>query len=98
MLSSDGSTIYSYFMFGSTKYLYFVGLSVSTGSVATTRYISSVSVSFVYGSSLNGDYVVATTYSPVSVVIYSISSSSFTIMTFSGVYIIGLAVEPSSGR
>ena len=59
VLSSDGSRIYSFFTFGPTNtYLYFCGLSVSDGSVRTTRYKSSASVSYVWGSALNGDYVV----------------------------------------
>ena len=59
VLSSGGSTIYLFFMFGwSTKYLYFAGLSVADGRVTTTRYKSSVTVSAVHGSALNGDYVV----------------------------------------
>ena len=58
VLSSDGSKIYSFFIFGSTKYLYFAGLSVSDGSVATTRYKSSVSLSNERGLALNGDYIV----------------------------------------
>ena len=58
VLSSDGSTVYSFFTFGATKYLYFVGLYVADGSVATTRYKSSASVSDVDGSALNGNYVV----------------------------------------
>ena len=59
VLSSDGSTVYSFFTFGPTNtYLYFCGLSVSDGSVRTTRYKSSTAVSNVLGSALNGDYVV----------------------------------------
>ena len=58
VLSSDGSTIYSFFTFGVTKYLYFAGLSVSDGSVATTRFKSSIAVPDLYGSALNGDYVI----------------------------------------
>ena len=97
VLSSDGSIVYSFFLFGSSTYLYFCGLSVSDGSVATTRYKSSVGQSSVWGSALNGDYVVATTFYP-SVVIYSISSSAFTIKSFSDNNIYGWGVEPSSGR
>ena len=59
ILSSDQSTIYSFFLFGSSTYLYFAGLSVAGGSVVTTRYKSSTSVSRVLESALNGDYVVA---------------------------------------
>ena len=57
VLSYDGSTVYSFFTFGAQTYLYFLGLTVSTGSVATTRYKSSASVSNVWGSALNRDYV-----------------------------------------
>ena len=99
VLSSDGSTIYSFFTFGATKYLYFYGLYVSSGGVATTRHKSSISVSQVWGSALNGDYIIATTSYPISIVIYSISSSTFTIKSFiSGSYLYGWGVEPSSGR
>ena len=98
VLSSDGSTIYSFFTFGSNMYLYFCGLSVSDGSVVTTRYKSSTAVGKVYGSALSGDYIVATTQTQASVVIYSFSSSAFTIKSFSGTFLRGWGVEPSSGR
>ena len=98
MLSSDGSTIYSFFTFGVTTYLYFVGLSVSDGSITTTRFKSSAAVSYVWGSALNGDYIVTTTQTQTSIVIYSISSSAFTIKSFSGSLLRGLGVDPSSGR
>ena len=57
---------------------------MSSGSVATTRFKSSVGVNFIWGSVLNGDYVVATTQSQSSVVMYRISSSTFTIKSFAG--------------
>ena len=98
LLSSDQSTIYSFFAFGSTRYLYFAGLSVTGGSVTTTRYKSNTSALYVWGSALNGDYVVATTQSPTSLIMYSISSLTFTIKSFSGNNLYGWGVEPSSGR
>ena len=58
VLSSDGSTIYSIFIFGSSTYVYFAGLSASDGKVTTSRYKSSVTASFVFGGTLNEDYVV----------------------------------------
>ena len=97
LLSSDGSTIYSFFTFGVTKYLYFAGLSVSDGSVTTTRFKSSIAVPDLYGSALNGDYVISTISGPACLLIYSISASTFTIKSFNGV-LRGWAVEPSSGR
>ena len=101
ILSSDKSTIYSFFAFGSlpTYYLYFAGLSASNGSVVTTRYKSNTSVFDLKGSALNGDYVVVTTEFPYSLVVYSISSSTFTTYSLaSGLYLFGWGVEPSSGR
>ena len=99
VLSSDGSTIYSFFVFGVTKYIYFAGLSVSDGSVATTRFKSSIAVQEFYGSALNGDYVVATISTPAYLLIYSISTSTFTIKFFSATNVLrGWGVEPSSGR
>ena len=61
VLSSDGSTVYSFFTFGatsSTSYIYFCGLSVSDGSITTTRFKSDTTVYYAYGSALNGDYVI----------------------------------------
>ena len=100
VLSSDGSTIYSFFLFGSSNYLYFCGLSVSSGSVTTTRYKSSATVSYVQGSASNRDYIIATTYSSLStsLVMYSISSPAFIIKSFSNNNLFGWGVEPSSGR
>ena len=98
MMSYDGSTIYSFFLFGVTRYLYFAGLAVSDGSILTTRYKSSISISYLQGSAMNGDYVVLTTQNSF-LMIYSISTSTFTIMSFSsGNFLYGWAVEPSSGR
>ena len=95
VLSSDGSTIYIFLTFGTTNYFYFAGMSVSSGSVTTTRYKSSVSVSYVWRSALNGDYIVAATDTPASLLLYSISSSAFTIKSFSGNNLNGWGVEPS---
>ena len=58
ILSADGLTIYTFINFGSSQYLYFVSLSVSTGSVVGTRYKSNVTIAFVWGSALNGDYLI----------------------------------------
>ena len=98
VLSSDRSTIYTFFLYGPSKYLYFAGLSLSDGSATTARYTSSETVSEVWGSTLNADYVVATIHTPTSLVIYNISSSTITIYSFSGLYLFGWGVEPSSGR
>ena len=101
--STDGTTIYSMFTYGNTAticYLYFVSQSVASGSVMATRYKSSTTVRYVYGGIFNGDYIVAMTHIAYSLIIYSISSSSFTINSYSGgtLFLYGGAIEPSSGR
>ena len=103
--SLDGTTIYSLFTYGNsttpTYYLYFASLSVASGSVMATRYKSSISIKLVYGGIFNGDYIVAMVHVAYYLVIYNISSSSFTIKSYSGAptfYLYGGAVEPSSGR
>ena len=58
ILSADGLTIYTFINFGSSQYLYFVSLSVSTGSVVGTRYKSDMIIGYVWGSALNGDYLI----------------------------------------
>ena len=98
MLSSDGSTIYLLFTFGATRYFYFAGMSLSSGSVTTTRYKSSVSVNYIWRSALSGDYIVAATFSPIALILYSISSSTFTTKSFSGNNLNGVGVDPSNGR
>ena len=98
VLSSDGSTIYMLLTFGATKYFYFAGMSVSSGSVTTTRYKSSIPVNFMRRSAFNGEYIVVATESPGTIIMYSISTSTFTIKLFSGNNLYGVWSEPSSGR
>ena len=58
ILSADGLIIYTFINFGLSQYLYFVSLSVSTGSVDGTRYKSNTIIGYVWGSALNGDYLI----------------------------------------
>ena len=57
LLSKNGSNIYLFFI-GNYYYLYFATLSVSTGSVVSTRYRSNTSANYLYGSALNNDYII----------------------------------------
>lgn len=98
MLSDDGSIIYSYFSFGiSSRNMYFISQSVTSGSVIGSRYKSSVTVMYIFGSVLNGDYALATTNGPNVLVIFSLSTSTFTIKNFSG-NLYNLSIELSSCR
>ena len=58
ILSSDSSTIHSFFIFGSTQYLYYASFASATGSVGSLRYKSSVIWYFTGESALSGDYIV----------------------------------------
>ena len=95
LLSKDGLNMYLFFYYGNPEYIYFASLSVSTGSVTSARYKSNFSGNPVYGSTLNGDYVIATAYSYL--LIYSISSTSFTVKYISS-FAYNWEVEPSTGR
>ena len=97
LLSADRTAIYVFFNYGShgSPYLYFAAIDAYTGSVLGTRYKSAINISSSYGSALIGDYVITSTVNYL--VMYSISSSSFTIKTFSG-GIYSLIVDKINGR
>ena len=58
--SKDKSKIYSFFISGVSQNLYFITLSSSSGEVLGSRYRSSSTLQNVYGSALNGDYILIT--------------------------------------
>ena len=97
LLSADGTTIYVFFNYGSfgSPYLYFATFEINFGSLLGTRYKSTINLSHTFGTTLVGDYVITSTMSYL--VMYSISSSSFTIKTFSG-SIYSLIVDKINGR
>ena len=57
LVSNDGSKIYSFFIYGSTQYLFFVTFNSTDLSIIESRYKSSIAWSMSYGSSLNGNYL-----------------------------------------
>ena len=82
-----------------TKYLYFVSFLVSDGTVTGTRYKSSISWGYVFGSALSGGYVIATGFCPPSsMLIFNIAASSLSIKNFNVGTLYGLGIEPTSGR
>ena len=85
------SSIYTFFIYGSTKYLYMAVISVSDGTVSN-RYKSSISWTNVYGSGVSGDYIVASAYcSSYYLLMMNRATNLFDIKSFSGVlYGIGL--------
>ena len=88
------STIYTFFIYGSTQYAYMAVISVSDGTVSN-RYKSSISCTYVYGSGVSGDYIAASvTWSPPSyLLMFNKATNLFDIKSFSGVlYVIGLDI------
>ena len=101
LLSTDKSKIYSLFSYyqSSIRNIYFSWFQTSNGAIVGNRYQSTPWSSYgVYGSVLNGDNIVATlacftTY----LVIYNISSDSFTFKSFS-YYPYDVVIESGSNR
>ena len=56
LLSSDGSLIYSFFIFGNPRYIYFTTFKTTDGSVVGNRYKSSSQIDNVFGSVLMANY------------------------------------------
>ena len=57
------SSIYTFFPYGSSQYVYMAVISLSDGTV-NYRHKSSISCAFVWGSGVNGDYIAASVYWP----------------------------------
>ena len=97
--SIDQSKIYSFFLYGSSLYLYLATLNASDGSVIGSRYKSSTGWTGVWGISLNGVYLVANPYcSPHSYfMIYNTDASTFTIKQ-SPASLYAIEVESATGR
>ena len=91
------SSIYSFFVYGSTKYVYMVEISLLDGSVSS-RYKSSTLCYAVYGSAASGDYIAASIQvSSQGLLMFNRATNSITIKAFSNnLYQIGL--EPSTNR
>ena len=100
--SSDGSKIYSLFDVteSGNDNLYFMTFLSSDGSISGSRYKSNLAVSFVYGCSLNGNYLVALTLvsSVAHLVIINISTFSFASKQFSGSVLNCITFDSYSGR
>ena len=98
-LSSDSTNLYTFFPYGTAAYLHFITFNLSTGNVVGTSYVSNSIITNVYGITVSGNYIVAvvndSTYGYI--VIFNISTSAFTIKTFSG-NLNGCVVDSTSGR
>ena len=92
------SSIYTFFPYGSVKYLYMAVISLSDGSVSN-RYKSSIACDYLSGSGVNGDYIVASIYwSSSYLLMFNRATNAFTIKSFSGTYLYGVALETPTNR
>ena len=91
------NTIYSFFTYGSTTFLYLAAISVTDGSVIA-RYKSSSSCDAVNGSGVNGDYIVVSLQTPNCLLIFNMLSYAISIKSFSGAFLYSIDVETSTGR
>ena len=100
--SSDGSKIYSLFSAydNSIVNLYFMTFLSSDGGISGSRYKSNQVASFVYGCTLNGNYlVVLVNVSALDhLVIINISTFSFAFKQFSGNHLFDSTFDSYSGR
>ena len=91
------SSIYTLFTFGPPNYVYMAVISISDGTVSN-RYKSSIYCENVYGSAVNGDYIVASvTWSSYNLLIFNRATNLFDIKSFSGTLLYGIGLD-TTGR
>ena len=99
ILNFDGSLIYSLYAFGSTRYLYFISLSITDGSIVDSRYKSSISWSEAWGILINGDYLVFSVIcSTPQLFVFNLKTSEFKLKSFTGDFIFQLLNDPANQR
>ena len=90
------SSIYTLFAYGSTQYVYMAVISVSDGTVSN-RYKSSISCTYVRGSAVSGDYIVASVqWSSYYLLMLNRATNLFDIKSFSG-NLLGIGLD-TTGR
>ena len=91
------SSIYTFFAYGSTKYVYMAEISVSDGTVSN-RYKSSFSCTQVRGSGVNGNYIAASVQCSSSfyLLMFNRATNLFDIKLFPDV-LIGIGLD-TTGR
>ena len=102
IVSTDGSTVYTFSAYGSSGnfYTYFTAFNLTNGSVIGSRYKSSI-YWYIYRSTTTGEYIVlpfiwsSTNY----LVIFNTSSFTFTnLAASSGITIFDVKMDQQSGR
>ena len=91
------SSIYTFFPYGSPRYVYMTVISVSDGTVSN-RYKSSIRCSTVFGSGTSGDYIAASVVcSSNYLLMFNRATNSFEIKLFSGSILHGIGLD-ATGR
>ena len=91
------SSIYTLFPYGSPLYVYMAVISVSDGTVSN-RYKSSISCAHVWGSGVNGDYIVVSFQWPsFYLLMFNRATNLFDVKLFSGSGLLGICLD-TTGR
>ena len=92
------SSIYTFFPYGSTQYVYMAVISLSDGTVIN-RYKSSISCTQVWGSGFNGDYIASSVDCSISfyLLVFNRVTNLFDIKSFSGNSLNGIGLD-ATGR
>ena len=99
-VSADSSKIYSIASYGSTfLYMYITTFNAINGNAIGGRYKSNIAWGGVYGSTLNGAYIVITaSWTPFNILIlYNTDSHAISIKQFSN-SLFQTTVDPNNGR
>ena len=98
-ISNDYSKIYALFPFEATSYLFFLTFNANDGSIIGSKYKSSMSWDFVFGSTKNSDYLL---FSALCSPIYALILYNTNTLTFSykncDFFMNGMTIELSTGR
>ena len=91
------SAIYTFFPYGSPRYVYMAVISLLDGTVSN-RYKSSISWTDVYGSAVSGDYIAASVrWTSDYLLMFNRATSLFDVKLFSGIYLYGIGLD-TTGR
>ena len=99
ILNSDSSKIYSLFLLESSPYAYFITLNATDGSAVDSRYKSSISWVYVFGSVRNGNNLIFSAYWDPNCVlfVYDTNSLKLSVNNWKGC-ISGMTTEASTSR
>ena len=102
ILSSDGLSIYSFFIYGDSinYFLFYASFLTSDGSVLGNRYISNINWNIVSSSAENGEYVAVIVQCTSSsyLILFNTSKSTFITKVSSSNLLYGCSLDQTSER